>query len=41
MIVLDMNLKGPELMDKLNKNLCILNAMNIDDLDKRLVRFDA
>ncbi|MCK4823447.1 hypothetical protein KA005_47285, partial [bacterium] len=33
MIVLEMNLKEPELMDKLNKSLCILNAMNIDDPD--------
>jgi hypothetical protein len=38
--VLEMNLKEPELMDKLNKSLCILNAMNIDDLDERLIQFD-
>jgi hypothetical protein len=38
-IVLEMNPKEPELMDKLNKNLCILNMMNSYCLDGRLIQF--
>ena len=39
MIELEMNPKEPELMDKLNKGLSILNTMNIRDPDGRSVRF--
>jgi hypothetical protein len=39
-IVLEMNPKEPELMDKLNKGLCILNTMNICDSDGHSIRFN-
>ena len=32
--------KEPELMGKLNKSLCILNAMGICDLAGRSIQFD-
>ena len=38
-IELEMNPKEPELMDKLNKSLRILNTMDIRDLDGRSIRF--
>ncbi|MEA3281152.1 MAG: transposase [Euryarchaeota archaeon] len=38
-IELEMNPKEPELMDKLNKGLHILNAMDIRDPDGRSIRF--
>jgi hypothetical protein len=39
-IELEMNPKEPELMDKLNKGLCILNTMNIHDPDGHSIRFN-
>lgn len=39
-IVLEMNPKEPELMDKLNKGLSILNTMNIRDPDGHSIRFN-
>ncbi|MFV9630937.1 MAG: hypothetical protein ACNYWM_07710 [Methanosarcinales archaeon] len=39
-IVLEMNPKEPELMDKLNKGLYILNTMNICDSDGHSIRFN-
>jgi transposase len=38
-IELEMNPKEPKLMDKLNKGLCILNTMDIHDLNGRLIKF--
>lgn len=38
-IELEMNPKEPELMDKLNKGLSILNGMNIQDMNGRFVKF--
>lgn len=38
-IELEMNPKEPELMRKLNKGLCILNGMDIHDMDGRAVQF--
>ena len=39
-IELEMNPKEPELMDKLNKGLRILNTMNICDPDGRSIQFN-
>lgn len=39
-IELEMNPKEPELMDKLNKGLRILNTMNIHDSDGHSIRFN-
>jgi hypothetical protein len=39
-IELEMNPKEPELMDKLNKGLRILNTMNICDPDGHPIRFN-
>lgn len=38
-IELEMNPKEPELMRKLNKGLCILNGMDVHDMDGRAVQF--
>ena len=38
-IELEMNPKEPNLMDKLNKGLYILNTMDIHDLNGRLIKF--
>ena len=38
-IELEMNPKEPKLMDKLNKGLCILNAMDTHDLDNHVINF--
>lgn len=38
-IELEMNPKEPKLMDKLNKGLCILNAMDTYDLDNHVINF--
>lgn len=38
-IELEMNPKEPELMRKLNKSLCILNEMDVHDMDGRAVQF--
>ena len=37
-IKLEMNPKEPKLMDKLNKGLCILNTMDIHDLNGRSIK---
>ncbi|MGB3479272.1 MAG: helix-turn-helix domain-containing protein [Halobacteriota archaeon] len=39
-IQLEMNPKEPELMDKVDKGLRVLNTMNIYDLDGRSIQFD-
>ncbi|MCD4810746.1 MAG: hypothetical protein K8R17_12735, partial [Methanosarcinales archaeon] len=39
-IELEMNPKEPKLMDKLNKGLCIMNTMDIHDLNGRLIKFN-
>jgi hypothetical protein len=39
-IELEMNPKEPKLMDKLNKGLCILNTMDIHDLNGRFIKFN-
>ena len=36
----EMNLKEPKLMDKLNECLCILNTMDIHDLNGRFIKFN-
>jgi hypothetical protein len=36
---LEMNPKEPKLMDKLEKGLCILNTMEVHDLDGRSIEF--
>ena len=38
-IELEMNPKEPELMRKLNKGLCVLNKMNVHDMNGRVVQF--
>lgn len=39
-IELEMNQKEPKLMDKLNKGLCIMNTLDIHDLNGRLIKFN-